>query len=578
MHGGAALEGDVLGRRLRTYWIDLLPFGAAAVLALVLLVTQPRWVPMGDEAAMLMRSKDVFSAHPPLFGVYSTRGFVHPGPAPFVITQIASGFGLGPGRGTFVGMMLLNGALGSLAVWVSGRCGPPAFHRAVALMTLGAMAALGGRGLASFWNPFSAVMWFVLALVCALSLSFGRSQAAPLVGVAAGVTVAAQSHVAFGVIGALVAALSVGWVMKDSRGQPWRTRLRPLLSAGVAVALLWIPPVIAQLRGQHNLSRLFDYFGGGRSDAGMSAAMSLRLSSLAGCPVCDVATSRYRTNLGGVVGHPWPIYFVALAGVLTLAWIMRGERVPYRAAQLAAVLLIASPVLAHELYGFVFQYLLTWLIPVWFAVWLAAVLFVMDRTTPRPAVQAGAVWIAAAGLLISATPQIELPNQRYAPTVEVAASKLLADTHGAHLTIDYLEDPMGVALPGVIDQVLRADPDARTGDADESLKWGWRRVPTEEDPNTKVLLAVRYRDDDWSDLNRCVVESGREIVRANSLSAAESTRLFELNIRRLDRSRSMPQRAIDELEGLAARAVEIVAVQPTGPVQCSVLSPGRLPR
>lgn len=518
---------------------------------------------------MLMRSKDMFSAHPPLFGVYSTRGFVHPGPAPFVITQVASGFGMWAGRGTFAGMMLLNGALGSLAVWVAGRCGPPAFHRAVALMVLGTMAALGGQGLTSFWNPYSAVMWFVLALVCALSLSFDRSRAALMVGVSVGVTVAAQSHLAFGAIGAIVLALSVGWIARDSREKSWRARLQLLAPSGAVSALLWAAPLVAQVRVQHNLSRLLDYFGGGHADAGPSTVTSLRLASLVGCPVCDLATSRYRTDLGGVVGHPWPLYFVTLAGMVALLWVVRRDQAQRRAAQLSAVLLAASPFLAHELYGYVFRYLLTWLIPVWFAIWLAFLLHVMDRTARYSTVQAAALGTASVALLISAIPQLELPNQRYASVVEQASAELLAMTSGTHLTVDYLEDPMGVVLPGVIDQVLRADPDARTGDADESLKWGWRRVPTERDPNTKVLLAVRYHDDDWSAVNTCALDGGREILRANSLSAPESNRLFDLRIRRLDRSKPLPQRAVDELEALAFRAVEIVAVEPTEPLDCA---------
>ncbi len=229
------------------------------------------WLPAGDNGLIAVRTRDVFSSHPPLLFLWSSAsvtagfGFNHPGPLLFdalaVPTALSSGW-----AGLAIGVALVNTvAVIGIAVFASRRGGPLIVTVATAA-TAALCWAMSGRLLFDPWEPNSVLLPFLLFLVLVWSMSCGDLVALPVAAGVGSLLLATNLE-----MGALVPILAV-WgligltlALRDRRrADPgsWpavrrRTVWVGAIAAGVFV-LCWVQPVIEQFTssGEGNLTLL----------------------------------------------------------------------------------------------------------------------------------------------------------------------------------------------------------------------------------------------------------------------------------------------------------------------------------
>jgi hypothetical protein len=220
------------------------------------------WQPLGDNGLMLVRARDVGTAHHPLLGLWSSASLLfdkdlnHPGPLYFDVLALPVRL-LGPWVGLAVGVMLVNMAAATLAVVVARRVGGVRALVAVAAAVVGLQWAMGSELLFDVWQPNALVLPMMALLVVAVALAGGDLPMAPwFVGVG---SLLAQTHVSYL---PLVAALAAGTAVLAGlsvRRSPERVAWRAPLALAVVVGVLaWVQPVVEQVTsdGEGNLSRL----------------------------------------------------------------------------------------------------------------------------------------------------------------------------------------------------------------------------------------------------------------------------------------------------------------------------------
>ena len=151
------------------------------------------WHASSDDALEILRVRDVGGRHTPLTGVQSRFGWNHPGPvllwglAPF-------NWPLGP-TGVLFEVGLLNACVLVASLFVARRRGGLAFVVILGIAVLVLLRALGSAVLIDPWNPWVAVLPFLLYLLLAWSVAerdFGALPALVAVG-----SFLAQTHVAY---------------------------------------------------------------------------------------------------------------------------------------------------------------------------------------------------------------------------------------------------------------------------------------------------------------------------------------------------------------------------------------------
>ncbi len=246
--------------------------GAAAasplVLAVVVLLWRP-WVPVLDMAMTEFRVRDVGGLDTPLVGLPGRIGDFpdqgsHPGPWSFYL--VAPFYRLA-GSSAW-GMELASVAVNSVCVGVMVLLGHRRFgwRGAVVFATLGAVA-VRGYGLTVLthpWNPYFPVLLWIVALLAAWFVLLGDHRMAVLVTVPS--VIAAQTHVPYLVSAIAVNVLIVGWLgwqIVVARRAGSTGPVTPLLTMLGAATVLWLPPVVEQLRAGRrdgNIAKLVRHF------------------------------------------------------------------------------------------------------------------------------------------------------------------------------------------------------------------------------------------------------------------------------------------------------------------------------
>ena len=282
----------------RLFWvavaIALVPVFVAALRAVL-----RDWIPVGDNAYLTLRARDVFSSHVPLLGTGSsaseTAGTLlnHPGPLYFDVLALPVKL-LGGGPGTAFGVALVNGlAIVGIAVVARRRVGP--LLAAVAVAATAALClTMGSELLFDPWQPHAVMLPFFLFLTLVWSAT--RADLAVLPWAAGVGSLIAQTHLSYAV---LVPALG-GWaalgllveLRTRRRRQPelWpelrRRALRFGAIAGAVTMLCWLQPLVEQFTGEGtgNLTRLVQ--GAGDTASGtVGYARGLRvIASVVGLP------------------------------------------------------------------------------------------------------------------------------------------------------------------------------------------------------------------------------------------------------------------------------------------------------
>jgi hypothetical protein len=263
--------------------VVLVLVACSATMAVLVTRVGRDWFPLGDEATIDLRVRDVFTNHTPLVGAYS-RDFNHPGPLLFWLLAPLSWVAGGAPWATLVGGALLQGCAIAASGWLAFRRGGVLLCALVlGALALGYSSFVDGQQFLRPWNPYVAFPFFLLFLLLVWSSVTG-SRRSGLGAVVVG-SLLVQLHVGYVPLVLAAGAWCVLVVLVETRRgtrghradeSRWPTAL---LWCGV-LALLWIGPVIEQhTRDPGNIRLIVDYFRGGtgasvglRTGAGIFAA------------------------------------------------------------------------------------------------------------------------------------------------------------------------------------------------------------------------------------------------------------------------------------------------------------------
>ncbi|MBA3280647.1 MAG: hypothetical protein H0U29_00285, partial [Acidimicrobiia bacterium] len=183
--GGSTRESSRGGRVLTADHLFVASIVAVLVPIVVATIRAARsgWMPVGDNAYFLIRSRDVLTENHPLLGTWTSASqntdtnFNNPGPMMFDLLAIPSKLGGGMGLG--VGVAVLNGlSVIGIALMARRRGGPVLGVAAMAVCALLA-SSLGSELLYDPWQPHSLLLPFLFGLTCVWSLVAGDVTALP---------------------------------------------------------------------------------------------------------------------------------------------------------------------------------------------------------------------------------------------------------------------------------------------------------------------------------------------------------------------------------------------------------------
>lgn len=291
-HGSAPVPAAVGGPMFdEDDWRPLesrLWWGASgALVAVVVLIGviswRSGWRPVGDDAFLVMRARDVFSANPPLLSTASSGGasadlaYNHPGPivqylnAPFVAVLGTSGAALG--------CAAINATSIAAALVLVRRTARPALAAALLAALAGLVWSMGSEVLVDPWNPHIATLPLLCGVVGVWAAVNGTAMGVPIAVL--GSSIAAQTHLSMTVLGvALAVAVLVVATVHMVRSPEGRRRWAVAGGVSVALGLLSVlPPLLQQLAhgDDGNVARLLR--GGDFSESPTGLGRVARLSA-----------------------------------------------------------------------------------------------------------------------------------------------------------------------------------------------------------------------------------------------------------------------------------------------------------
>jgi hypothetical protein len=491
-------------------------------LALVALVAGPvliaavstlggHWAPLGDDAVIALRASEVGSRTTPLVGAYSTRGWAHPGPVLFWVLALPERLGGSDGLALFATAGLLAaaavGAVG-LAAWRRG--GLPL----VALTMIGAAWLVHGLRpdvVVSFWNPYVALLPYVLFLVAAWSVACRDWRWLPVAAAVGSVLV--HLHVAYAtLVGAAVMAVGLGLVLTRRYPAPGERAARPSRRCTIVtlsvLAVLWAPVIGDQIFGSHNLGRIAGYFATGQAGtAGVRTGfgiLSRHLGLTAPWTGGDEVMQFADVQPGSLL--TLAALALVLAG-LAAACCLRGRGETAALVVLAGAELAAGAWSAARLQHPMLAYLVVWMLPLAMFVWvtvawaswdLIASAVPPDRAAaraPQGPARPGAVRsvvgrpvAAAVAVLAVALPIARTGTAWWQPSlnrqddiIARAAATVTdeVDRHldpGAPVRVETAGDVFAEGSVGVMAGLIRRGHPVFTSDGAAGAKWGAARV------------------------------------------------------------------------------------------------------
>ncbi|MFN8022309.1 MAG: hypothetical protein U0Q03_12360 [Acidimicrobiales bacterium] len=558
----------------RTDRLDLLEWlvlavSVAPVVAAVIRRSGTRWIPIGDNALIEMRARDVFSIHHvPLLGTWSSASLTagkdlnHPGPLLFDILAIPVRL-FGGATGVALGVGLVNAAaiVGTALVArrVAGRTGFVAGAAVAALLA----HTLGSAMLTDPWNPHVLVLPALLLLVSTWAVAAGDLGAGPVLMAAASLCL--QVHLGYVYLAPALVIAGVAGAVVVYRHR-WRTDpaartadlphvRRATLTSVTTVLVLWAQPLIEQFfgSGQGNLARIATSTGGDEPTIG--ARLAVRIAgSVMPAPwwwgrrswVDAVPYTQYRDD--GVTLQPVGVRGVAVAllglsvmvvvpAALAAAARRRRDRpalVAVVVAAIAVVMALASLTIMPIGPLGLTPHQMRWLWSIgafWmFAVVVAAAPVVAARR-PGGAAQASggrAAWIGAAVVAVVSLANVPAYVQAAGPDTfpeAIPAARALSDQVRRYHTdqavvldasnLRYLEPYSAVVLTAM----QQAGVDFRVREEGLVRQVGDARRATGDEPLTVFLLEARAALD--------VPDGSERIAFTSPLTADEIARLLD---------------------------------------------------
>lgn len=296
---GGRRPGVVERARDRSSRIEVAAVAVALVPIVAAIVRKwaQHWVPIGDNALVELRSRDVFSFDDfPFLGTWSSASLTagkdlnHPGPLLFVLLALPVKLFGGP-RGVALGVGLINAAavvgIALVGRRVRGQVGllSATFVAAVLAWTLGSAM------LTDPWNPHVLILPCLLLFVLVWGVACGHVDLLPWL-VAVG-SLCLQTHLGYTylvpamTIAALAGAAVVyvrSWRIHPVRRDDDLATLRRWGWRSAAVfVVLWSPPILEQVvgEGQGNLARIVTSAGGDEPAVGARVGVRIVASVVA---------------------------------------------------------------------------------------------------------------------------------------------------------------------------------------------------------------------------------------------------------------------------------------------------------
>ena len=232
------------------------------------------WRASGDNALISLRVHDVLTGHLPVVGQPSTgENFgsgvesSHPGPIEFYLIAPLTLI-VGPTIGLALGAALINSAGLVGIAWLAFRRG-----NLQLLLVASVVAALLARSLGGNFlhDPVSSNVGAIAALAllfAAWSVLAGDLRTLPVFVIAG--TFALQDHLSYlGTLSPVILVaiiLGTWWIRHTYRHAVDSSWLKPrLIVSGLLAGILWLPVVLDQLFGSHNLTAIIQTFTAGKA-------------------------------------------------------------------------------------------------------------------------------------------------------------------------------------------------------------------------------------------------------------------------------------------------------------------------
>jgi hypothetical protein len=337
---------------------------------------QHGWRPVGDEAAIALRSWSELTAHGPMVG-QATRlahGVFDPGPLEYWLLAIP--VHLDTVHGVLWGAVICCLVACSLAVEAAWSVLGAAGGLCASGLIVGLTVWMPDIAITPSWNPWFGMAFFIAALAAAWAVVSGHRGWWPVLVITA--SIADQAHLMFTVPSAALAILALIVGLVDTiRGRPGYWWVVTGLIAGAAC---WSAPVIEQFTSRDgNLGLLLHSSGGAGTGRQTGGAFSLKALSAAVGPVPIWWKSQQSAAIYQLISHRPAGLAVAVLILVAVAAVMAVR--PLQCRPLGALALVSlvislgalvtySSIPVHNTSLLTLGYLIVLLFPVGVLSWL----------------------------------------------------------------------------------------------------------------------------------------------------------------------------------------------------------------
>ncbi len=346
-------------------WLLVVLIVACSIPFVVVLIAlaEPTWYPTLDIAHTSLRVRDVFSSDPPLIGLPGRIGSAgqqgsHPGPLSFwALAPLAKLWG-GSTWALEAATASLNVIASVLALWMARRRGGTGVLLGVAAALATLLAFYGPDILTAPWNPYLPVMWWFVFLIAVWSVWCEDFAALPILVFAGSFCM--QTHISYAGLGGGLSGLTalwLGWCLwKRWSDRPARRSLLGWIAVGAGLGvILWLPPVIQQLTGEHgNLSIIYGHFTNPPEEAvGLRTGLRVILVHLNPWRLVTGADAMQGATLPGA------LFALVWIGAAVVAWRSKVQAL-IRLDLVTGVALLLALISASRIFGFLWFYLVLW--------------------------------------------------------------------------------------------------------------------------------------------------------------------------------------------------------------------------